>query len=158
MIRPPTPADVPRLFELVRELAIYEKLEHRLVGTPELLNEHLFGQTKYVESLVVDVDGELVGYALFFPSYSSFLMRPGYWLEDVFVEPAHRGKGYGKGLLREIARLALAKGFGRVDWAVLDWNQPSIDFYNSIGAFPMSDWITYRFEGDILARFAEGIS
>lgn len=137
-------------------LARYEKLEHKAVGTPELLFEHLFGQPQYVESLVVEEQGRLVGFALFFPNYSTFLTRPGYWLEDLFVEPEARGKGYGKALLREIARMAAKNGFGRVDWAVLDWNKPSIDFYESIGAIPMSDWLIYRLEGEAIDRFAEG--
>lgn len=158
MIRPAEPQDVARIFELVRELAIYEKLEHRLVGTPDLLSEHLFGTPTFVQSLVAEVEREIVAYSLFFPSYSSFLMRPGIWLEDIYVQPEHRGKGIGKSLLREIVRMAVSKGYGRVEWSVLDWNMPSIEFYESIGAAPMADWITYRLEGDSLAKFAEGSS
>ena len=154
MIRLARPEDVPRIHELIIELANYERLEHRAIGTPELLGEHLFGQTKYIETLVVEDGGRLVGFALFFPNYSTFLTLPGYWLEDLFVEPDSRGKGYGKALLREIAQMALDRGFGRVDWAVLDWNKPSIEFYESIGAAPLSDWITYRLEGEALARCA----
>lgn len=158
MIRPAEPQDVPRIFELVRELAVYERLEHKLVGTPDRLREHLFGDRPFVESLVGEVDGAIVAYSLFFPSYSSFLMRPGYWLEDIYVQPEHRGKGLGKALLRAIVQKAKTAGFGRVEWSVLDWNQPSIDFYKSIGAVHMDDWHTYRLEGETLSRFAEGLS
>ena len=147
MIRPARPEDVPRIHELILELAKYERLEHKAVGTPELLFEHLFGEEKFLETLVVEEEGRLVGFALFFKNYSTFLARPGYYLEDLFVEPESRGKGHGKALLQEIAKMAVERGFGRVDWAVLDWNKPSIDFYNSLGAVPLSDWITYRLEG-----------
>ena len=156
MIRPARPEDVRRIHELILGLARYERLEHQAVGTPELLHEHLFGDPKYVETLVVEEAGRLVGFALFFPNYSTFLTKPGYWLEDLYVEPEARGKGYGKALLKEIARLASEKGFGRVDWAVLDWNAPSIAFYESIGASPMSDWLIYRLEGRALEEAASG--
>ena len=154
MIRPARPEDVPRVHELILELAKYERLEHKAVGTPEQLREHLFGGDPFLETLVVEEEGRLVGFALFFKNYSTFLARPGYYLEDLFVEPEHRGKGHGKALLREIARMACEKGFGRVDWAVLDWNKPSIEFYDSIGAAPQSDWITYRLEGEALEACA----
>lgn len=156
MIRPAEPADVPRIFELILELAVYEKLRDRAIGSAELLHDHLFGEPKYVESLVVEENGVLVGYALFFTSYSSFLTRPGYWLEDIYIAPDARGRGYGKALLQEIARLAQEKGFGRVDWTVLDWNKPSIAFYESIGAVPMSDWLIYRLEGEKLEAAVTG--
>ncbi|HRK21363.1 MAG TPA: GNAT family N-acetyltransferase [Fimbriimonadaceae bacterium] len=158
MIRPAEPQDVPRIFELVRELAVYERLEHKLVGTPARLREHLFGDRPFVESLVGEVDGAIVAYSLFFPSYSSFLMKPGYWLEDIYVQPEHRGKGLGKALLRAIVQKARDAGYGRVEWSVLDWNQPSIDFYRSIGAVHMADWNTYRLEDETLRRFADGLS
>lgn len=158
MIRPAEPQDVPRIFELVRELAVYERLEHKLVGTPDRLREHLFGDRPFVESLVGEVDGAIVAYSLFFPSYSSFLMKPGYWLEDIYVQPEHRGKGLGKALLRAIVQKARDAGYGRVEWSVLDWNQPSIDFYRSIGAVHMADWNTYRLEDETLRRFADGLS
>ena len=148
MIRPARPEDVNRIHELILELAKYERLEHKAVGTPELLHEHLFGDNKFLETLVVEEEGQLDGFALFFKNYSTFLARPGYYLEDLFVEPESRGKGHGKALLCEIAKMALEQGFGRVDWAVLDWNKPSIHFYESIGAVPLSDWITYRLEGE----------
>lgn len=154
MIRPARPEDVPRIHELILELAKYERLEHKAVGTPELLFEHLFGEERFLETLVVEEDGKLVGFALFFKNYSTFLARPGYYLEDLFVEPEFRGKGYGKALLREIAQMALEKGYGRVDWAVLDWNEPSIEFYDSLGSAPLSDWITYRLEGEALKHCA----
>jgi GNAT superfamily N-acetyltransferase len=154
MIRLAQPDDVPRVHELIMALAVYERLEHKATGTPEMLREQLFGPERFLETLVVEEDGELVGFALFYRNYSTFLAKPGFWLEDLFVEPGHRGKGYGKALLTEIAKMAIGKGFGRVDWAVLDWNEPSIAFYESIGAVPMSDWITYRLEGESLFNTA----
>jgi GNAT superfamily N-acetyltransferase len=156
MIRLARPEDVSRIFDLILELSVYERLRDKVVGSAELLGEHLFGETKYVEALVAEDEGMLVGYALFFTSYSTFLTRPGYWLEDIFVGPEFRGKGYGKAMLQEISRMAIEKGFGRVDWVVLDWNKPSIDFYEAIGAVPMSDWLIYRLEGDALGRVASG--
>lgn len=155
MIRPARPEDVQRIHELILELAKYERLEHKAVGTSELLFEHLFGENRFLETLVVEeADGRIVGFALFFKNYSTFLARPGYYLEDLFVEPEHRGKGYGKALLGEIARMAVEQGFGRVDWSVLDWNQPSIEFYERIGAAPLADWNTYRLEGEALKSCA----
>ncbi|MBS1724903.1 MAG: GNAT family N-acetyltransferase [Armatimonadetes bacterium] len=154
MVRSARPEDVPRIHELILELAEYERLRDRAVGTPELLHRHLFGEHKYVEALVVEIEGALVGYALFFTTYSTFLTLPGYWLEDLFVEPASRGKGYGKALLLEIVRLARVNGFGRVEWSVLDWNQPSIDFYESLGARALGDWTVYRLEGAALGGLA----
>jgi len=156
MIRLARPSDVFRIHELIMALAHYERLEHKAVGTPDLLHQHLFGTPKYIETLVVEEEGTIVGFALFFPSYSTFLTRPGYWLEDLFVIPEARGKGYGKALLREIANMAVKQGFGRVDWAVLDWNAPSIAFYESIGAERMSDWLIYRLEGGALFDMASG--
>jgi GNAT superfamily N-acetyltransferase len=155
MVRPARPEDTPRIFDLLLELAEYERLRDRVSGSAELLNEHLFGQPKYAECLVAEEGGLIVGYALFFSNYSTFLTRPGYYLEDIYVQPTARGKGYGKALLGEICRRAQEKGFGRVDWAVLDWNEPSIRFYESIGAVPMSDWVTYRLEGEALRAQAE---
>lgn len=154
VIRPARPEDVPRVFEMILELSEYERLRHKVTGNAELLHQHLFGDPRYLEALVVEAEEGLVGYALFFTTYSTFLTRPGYWLEDLYVEPGHRGRGYGKKLLQEIARMAKEKGFGRVDWTVLDWNQPSIEFYESLGAGPLSDWHIYRLDGDALERFA----
>ncbi len=156
MVRPARPEDCPRIHELIFALAEYERLAHRAVGSAEDLRAHLFGEPKYIECLVAEENGRIVGFALFFSNYSTFLRRPGYYLEDLFVEPEARGKGYGKALLAEICRMAAEKGFGRVDWAVLDWNAPSIAFYESIGAVPMSNWITYRLEGASLAAMAAG--
>jgi GNAT superfamily N-acetyltransferase len=155
MIRLAEHDDVQRIHELILELAVYERLEHKAVGSAEDLRRHLFGEPKYVEALVAEDGGRVVGFALFFPNYSTFLRRPGFYLEDLFVEPEHRGKGLGKALLREIARMAVERGYGRVDWAVLDWNEPSIQFYGAMGAVPLSDWITYRLEGQALELFAK---
>lgn len=154
MIRPARPEDSPRIHELILALLEYEKLADRATGSAKQLHEHLFGDPKYVECLVAEEGGRLVGFALYFPNYSTALTRPGYYLEDLYVVPEARGKGYGKALLAEICRRAEEKGFGRVDWAVLDWNEPSIRFYEAIGAIPMSDWITYRLEGESLRAMA----
>lgn len=156
MVRPARPEDVARIYELILELAVYERLRDRAVGNAELLHEHLFGEAKSVEALVAEDEGEIVGYALFFTTYSSFLTRPGLWLEDVFVLPQARGKGLGKALLREVARTAAERGMERLDWIVLHWNQPSIEFYRSLGAEPLSEWQVYRLEGEALSAFASG--
>ncbi len=154
MIRRATPRDVPSVFALVRELARYEKLEHVVTGTEADLEEHLFGPRPYIEALVAEDGGGVVGFALYFHNYSTFLTRPGIYLEDLFVMPAHRRKGHGRALLREVARIAVERGCGRFEWAVLDWNEPAIAFYRSIGAPPMDDWRICRLTGDGLARLA----
>ena len=152
MIRPAVPADVPAIAELIRSLAVYEKLEHECVLTEERLCEHLFGPRPAAEVLLVEDGGAAVGFALFFQNYSTFLGKPGIYLEDLFVKPAFRGKGYGKGLLVALAKLAVQRGYGRVEWAVLDWNEPAIGFYRSLGAKAMDDWTVYRLTGEALER------
>ena len=154
MIRPATESDVPAILNLLRELAEYEKLSHACVATEELLREHLFGRERAAEVIVAEVDGAIVGYALFFKSFSTFLARPGIYLEDIYVQPQHRNKGIGKSMLRGLAQLAVERNYGRVEWCVLDWNAPSIAFYKSLGAFPMDEWTTYRLTGDALKEFA----
>jgi GNAT superfamily N-acetyltransferase len=154
MIRPATPEDVPTLFALVRALARYEKLEHQVTGTADDLREHLFGARPYVESLVAIEGAAVVGFALFFHNYSTFLARPGIYLEDLFVTPEHRRQGHGRELLRELARIAVARRCGRLEWSVLDWNEPALDFYRSIGAPAMPDWRICRLTGQELAAFA----
>jgi len=143
-IRAATPADVPELLRLIRELAEYEKLADMAVGTPQMLHEALFGARPAAEAMVAERGGRAVGFALYFTTFSTFLCKPGLYLEDLFVEPAHRGAGIGKALLRRLAALAAERGCGRLEWRVLDWNEPSIRFYESLGASLMKEWILVR--------------
>ena len=154
MIRPATKDDVPAIAKLIRDLAEYERLSHAVVLDESRLREDLFGPRPYAEVLLAEDAGRIVGFALFFHNYSTFLARPGIYLEDLFVEPEHRGKGHGKALLRAIARLAVERGCGRLEWSVLDWNEPSIQFYQSLGAKPLDDWTAYRLTGEALTRLA----
>jgi GNAT superfamily N-acetyltransferase len=144
LIRPAQAADVADLLRLIRALAEYEKLAHMAVGTEEQLQASLFGARPAAEALIAERAGRAVGLALFFTTFSTFLCKPGIYLEDVFVEPAHRGLGIGKALLRKLAQLAVERGCGRLEWRVLDWNEPSIDFYKSLGANLMPEWILVR--------------
>jgi GNAT superfamily N-acetyltransferase len=153
-LRPATPADVPLILTLIRGLAEYEQLAHECVATEELLRNSLFGPKPDAEVVLAFLDERAAGFALFFHNYSTFLARRGLYLEDLFVFPEFRGKGVGKALLRHLARLAVDRGCGRFEWAVLDWNDSAIAFYESLGARPMSDWITYRLTGDALTRLA----
>lgn len=143
-IRSATRADVPELLRLIRELAVYEKLEHMAVGTEAMLAEALFGERPAAEAMIAQAGGRAVGFALFFTTFSTFLCRPGLYLEDLFVEPAHRGAGIGKALLARLAALAAQRGCGRLEWRVLDWNEPSIRFYESLGASLLEEWILVR--------------
>jgi GNAT superfamily N-acetyltransferase len=157
MIRAATPSDVPAIFALIGELARYEKLEQQNVGTPERLREHLFGAPRYCEALVAesgesDDAGRVVGFALFFHNYSTFLTQPGIYLEDLFVLPSERRRGHGRELLRAVARLAIERGCGRFEWSVLHWNEPAIAFYKSLGAQPMDEWGIFRLTGPALQR------
>jgi len=155
VIRPPRPEEIAELWALVGQLARYEKLEHLLTGSPEDLAAHLFARAwPPIESLVAELVGELVGYAIFYGVFSTFWVRPLLWLEDLHVTEAHRGKGIGKALLREVAKTAVARGCRRVDWAVLDWNTPSIEFYEHLGAARHSGWHGYKIEGQALAALA----
>lgn len=155
-MRPATPADVHDIVALIRELAEYEELLHEVQADPEALNDHLFGPHPVAEVLMGCVDGEVAGFALYFTNYSTFLTRPGIYLEDLFVRPAHRGVGLGKALLKRLAAIAVERGCGRFEWSVLDWNQPSIDFYVAHGARPMDGWTTYRVTGPALEELAAG--
>lgn len=148
-----TEKDLPAILGFIRELAAYERLEDQVVATETLLREWLFRQKK-AEVLLAVEGNEPVGMALFFHNFSTFLGRAGIYLEDLFVRPAYRGKGYGKGLLRELARITVERGCGRLEWSCLDWNQPSIDFYRSMGAVPMDGWTTYRLSGSTLEDVA----
>ncbi|MBM3366831.1 MAG: GNAT family N-acetyltransferase [Betaproteobacteria bacterium] len=153
-IRPAQPQDIGVLHALIRGLAEYEKLAHQAVGTPAQLHTELFGPTPVIESVLLWEGERAVGFALWFQNFSTFLGRRGIWLEDIFVLPEARGRGYGKALLRHCARTAVARGCGRFEWSVLDWNQPSIDFYKACGAVLMDDWTTCRMTGIALERFA----
>jgi GNAT superfamily N-acetyltransferase len=156
VIRPATPADVPTVARLIRALAEYERLSHEVVLDEARLRDHLFGPRPYCEVLIAEDAGAAVGYALFFHTYSTFLARPGIYLEDLFVLPESRGRGHGKALLAALAKLAVARGCGRLEWAVLNWNEPSIGFYKSLGAVPMDEWSVYRLTGDALTKLAGG--
>lgn len=142
-IRKATENDIPTILHLITQLAIYEKLEHEVVATEETLKQTIFVQN-YAEVIIGEEGGQPVGFALFFHNYSTFLSKPGIYLEDLFVEVAHRGKGYGKKLLAELARIAKERNCGRLEWSVLNWNTPSIEFYKSLGAKPMDEWTVYR--------------
>jgi GNAT superfamily N-acetyltransferase len=137
-------ADTPVILEMIQGLAEYERLSHVCCATEEQLRRTLFGERPAAEVLLAYVDEECAGFALFFPNYSTFLAQPGIYLEDLFVKPHARGRGAGLALLRELARIAVERGCGRVEWAVLDWNEPSIKFYQKLGAVPLDDWTTYR--------------
>lgn len=146
--------DVGQILEFIRRLAAYEQLEHEVVATEETLEEWLFDKEK-AEVLFAVVDGKEVGFALFFHNFSTFLGRAGIYLEDLYVEPAFRGQGIGKGLIKQLARIAVERGCGRLEWWCLDWNQSSIDFYRSLGAEAMDEWTVYRIAGETLTQLAE---
>lgn len=145
------PEDTALILRFIKGLAVYEKMEDQVVATEELLTEWLFEKQK-AEVVIGEAEGKPVGFALFFHNFSTFLGRAGIYLEDLFVEPSERGKGYGKALLTHLAQLAVERGCGRLEWSCLDWNQPSIDFYLSMGAERMDDWTTYRLTGEKLDK------
>lgn len=153
--RPAKREDTPLILTFIQLLAEYEHMTDQVVATPELLEEQLFVQ-KNAEVLFAVADGSEVGFALYFHNFSTFLGRSGLYLEDLLVKPQYRGLGYGKAILQELARIAVQRGCGRLEWCCLDWNQPSIDFYCSLNAEPMSDWTTYRLTGDTLSQLAQG--
>jgi GNAT superfamily N-acetyltransferase len=157
VIRPATEADVATILGFVRELADYEKLAHAAVATEAMIARGLFGPRPYAEALIAEIDGAPVGFALFFHTFSTFVGLPGLYLEDIYVRPAHRRKGIGLGLLRELAKIALARDCGRLEWAVLDWNEPAIRFYRTkLGARAMDDWTTQRLDRDAIMALAAG--
>lgn len=146
--------DVPLILQFIKDLAEYEHMLDEVVATEALLTEWIFQKEK-AEVIFVLEDGQEVGFALFFHNFSTFLGRAGIYLEDLYVKPEYRHKGYGKGLLKKLAQIAVERGCGRLEWWCLDWNQPSIDFYLSLGAEPMEDWTVYRIAGDTLQKLAE---
>ncbi len=146
--------DVPLVLSFIRELAEYEKLLDQVVATEEGLRYWLF-EKRSAEVLFLLEDGQEVGFALFFHNFSTFLGRAGLYLEDLYVRPAYRGKGYGKALIQKLAQIAVRRGCGRMDWWCLDWNKPSIGFYRSLGAVPMDEWNTYRLEGETLQELGK---
>lgn len=148
-------ADVPVILTFIRELAVYEHLEHEVIATEADVHAALFGPRPYAEVALACLDAEPVGFALYFHNFSTFVGKPGIYLEDLFVRPAARGCGAGKRLFAYLARTALERGCARLDWAVLDWNEPSIGFYRSLGAVDQSEWTTYRLDGAALVRLAE---
>lgn len=154
-IRSATIHDVPLIRELIEGLAEYERLRHDCVATDELLTASLFGERPMAEVVIAEWTGEAAGFALFFHNYSTFLARPGIYLEDLFVRPEHRGRGIGKALLQHLAGLAVARGCGRLEWSVLDWNAPAIGFYQSLGAKAQDEWTVYRVTGDALLNLAQ---
>jgi GNAT superfamily N-acetyltransferase len=157
MIRAATPADVGQILSFIRALAAYEREPDAVTATEEGLLQHGFGPNPFYSCLIAEQDGELAGFALFFYNYSTWLGRPGLYLEDLFVEPRYRGLGIGKALLRRVAAIALEKGCGRMQWEVLDWNTPAIDFYRAMGAEFLDEWRNVRLTGDAIRKLAEGV-
>jgi GNAT superfamily N-acetyltransferase len=154
-IRAAVPADLDLIDEFIRALAQYEKLSHEVRFDRETLSCHLFGDRPMAEVLIAEASGEPIGFALFFHNFSTFEGRPGIYLEDLYVKPEARGVGAGKALLVRLAQLAVDRGCARLEWWVLDWNQPAIDFYRSLGARSMDEWTVNRVDGDALRRLAE---
>lgn len=152
-VRPATPADAELIVELIRALAEYERDPDSVRATPEGIRRWLFGDRPYAECVIAEAAEEAVGFALFFHNFSTWQGRPGIWLEDLFVRPSRRGLGAGKALFEHVARLAVERGCGRFEWAVLDWNEPAFGFYKRLGARAMDEWTIFRLEGEALERF-----
>ncbi len=155
-IRAAERGDVSALFALILELAHFEHLEDAVTGSSEALGKHLFGDHRYVEALVAEIDQQIVGYALFFTSYSTFLTQPGLYLEDLYVQERYRGQGIGKALLQHVAKLVAERDYGRLEWSVLDWNESAIAFYETLGATVLPDWRICRVTGSALTTLASG--
>ncbi len=155
-IRPAAEHEVSLVLAFIRELAEYERLSHQVVATEEGLRRALFGPRPFAEVVFACLDGEPVGFALFFHNFSTFLGQPGIYLEDLYVRPAARGRGVGRRLLEWLARLAVERGCGRLEWAVLNWNEPAIGFYRRLGAAPLEEWQIFRLTGPALERLARG--
>jgi GNAT superfamily N-acetyltransferase len=154
-IRPARPDDCATLVALIRELAVYERLEDQARATPDDLHQNLFGPRPFAEALIAEVDAEPAGFALYFHNFSTFRGQPGLYVEDLFVKPEHRGRGIGRAFLAQLAKLAMERGCGRMEWAVLDWNAPAIGFYRSLDAAAMDDWTIFRLADGPLSRLAE---
>lgn len=154
-IRGSTPADLPLILALIKDLAEYERDPEAVVATEDLLRQHLFGDRPIASCVIGEVDGTPQGFALYFFNFSTWMGRPGLYLEDLFVRPASRGVGLGRALFLHLARLAHEKGCGRMEWSVLDWNTPAIDFYKSLGAVPMEGWTVHRLTREALAQLAQ---
>ncbi|MBN8587883.1 MAG: GNAT family N-acetyltransferase [Rhodothermia bacterium] len=158
IIRSATPQDIPVILRFITELADYEKLRHEVVATEAALQHSLFGERPYAE-VVLALEADIpVGFALFFHNYSTFLAQPGIYLEDLFVLSEHRGKGYGEALLRYLAQLAVSRSCGRLEWSVLDWNEPAISFYKKLGAVSMDEWTTFRVTGEHLKQLSASLT
>jgi GNAT superfamily N-acetyltransferase len=153
-IAPATESDAALVLSFIRKLAEYEKMSHHVVATEEQIRAHVFGANPVAEVLLAYWAEEPVGFALYFRDFSTFLGQAGIYLEDLFVEPEHRGKGIGKALLVQLARISVERGYGRLQWSVLDWNTPSIEFYRSLGAVALDEWTGYRLSGEALGRLA----
>ena len=147
-IRSANENDIPAIYSLIKELAEYEKLSDQVKTSEKELRDTLFGENKFVEILVAEFEGNIVGQALFFKNFSTFLGKPGIYLEDLYVQPAMRGKGIGKSLLNKIISIAKERNYGRIEWSVLDWNKPAIDFYENLGACKLDDWRIFRLTAD----------
>lgn len=153
-IRKAVPSDTPVIFDLIKKLAVYEKLEDDVITSVEELQENIFSKN-FAKVLIAEESGKPVGFALYFYNFSTFVGKPGIYLEDLFVEPEYRGKGYGKALLIELAKIAKAEDCGRFEWSVLDWNTPSIEFYKALGAKPMDEWTVFRLDAAGIANLSE---
>jgi GNAT superfamily N-acetyltransferase len=154
-IRPCRPDDAEALVNLVRELAVYENLEEFARATPAQVRAHFFGPRPFAEAILAEVEGEPVGFAIFFGTYSTFRGQPGLYLEDIFVREEHRGRGIGRALLATVAKVAVERGCGRLEWSVLNWNEPAIGFYRALGAHPLDQWTVYRIDDEPLALLAQ---
>jgi GNAT superfamily N-acetyltransferase len=155
IVRPATIEDISVLFQLIQALAESEKLSHEVTGNAETLKQHLFGSPSYAEAILAEIEGKAVGFALFFNNYSTFLTQPGMYLEDLFVLPEYRRQGMGKALITYLAELAVSRGYGRLEWSVLEWNQPAINLYQKIGAQILPDWRICRLTGDSLTKYGK---
>ena len=153
-LRPAGASDAGLILELIRELAGFERLSHEVVADAAALRRHLFGERPAAEVLIAEVGDAPAGFALYFPTFSTFVGKPGLYLEDLFIRPAYRGRGIGRAVLIHLSRLAVERGCGRLEWSVLDWNERAIGFYRELGARPMSDWTVFRLDGEALETLA----
>lgn len=155
VIRQALPTDAEAIYAMIYELAVYEKAPEEVVTTADEIRATLFGEASKTEALICEIEGKIAGYAVYFTSYSTWLGRNGIYMEDLYISPDFRGQGAGKEMLKRIARFAVERRCGRLEWSVLDWNTPAIDFYRSIGALPQDEWVRYRLDGEALLAFAQ---